>query len=149
MKKVLQQRVAQIKKICDEQCLQASDIANIVAAAGANFSMPTYYKLLSENAEAQDYYPNTIITIYEAIVAKYGECQEIEDSNARGEIIERDKTIDRLVKEYGAREQQLYADRKNVYENTIDILKEQIAFKDEEIRRQAALIEKLINKVVE
>ena len=138
----------QIKQICEEKCLQASDVADIVSETGDCISPPTIYKLLSDNSEDLGYQYHTVLTIYEALTAKYGDRPEIEDAQAQQIITEQDKTIDRLLKEYGEREK-LYADRKSVFESIIDILKEQIAFKDEEIRRQAALIEKLINKVVD
>lgn len=156
MKKTLRQRITQIKDIAVKEQLQVSDIADIVSEAGEYVSEPTLYKILGEDSENCNFQYHSVISVYEALIGRFGDMPDVQDADSLKRLLaERDKQIDRLVMQVEEKAEEfeqrdsIYADRKSVYEHAISLLTEQIAFKDEEIRRQAALIEKLINKIVE
>ena len=147
MEKTLRQRIAQIKDIAEAEKLSIADIADIVSETGEYVSEPTIRKMLSDSSESMGFQYHSVISIYEALINRFGDMPDIKDvEKLRLLIAERDKQIDRIVKEYIQREE-IYADRKGVFENTIRLLREQIAFKDKEIDRQAALIEKLVDRL--
>lgn len=156
MENTMRQRVTQIKEIVRDNELSISAIADIVSANGEYVSEPTIRKILTDDAEHLSFQAHSIISVYEALITKFGDQPEIKDVEAlKLLLVERDKQIDRIImqaersmEDYSHRDN-LYADRKSVFESTIELLREQIAVKDEEIRRQAALIEKLIDKIRE
>ena len=155
MEKTLRQRIAQIKDIAEAEKLSIADIADIVSETGEYVSEPTIRKMLSDSSESMGFQYHSVISIYEALINRFGDMPDIKDvEKLRLLIAERDKQIDRIVMQSEKRETELehrdeiYADRKSVYEAAIDLLKKQIEFKDEEIRKKDELIEKLINKIM-
>ena len=153
MKRILIQRVEQIREICAREQLQAADIADLVSFSGEYVSIPTIYKLLNEDLESSKFQHHSVIAVYEALINKYGDMPDVQDiGTLKFMIAERDKQLDRIMmqvelseEEHGHRDE-IYADRKHVYESTIQILREQLIVKDEEIRRLSGLIETLIGK---
>ena len=156
MKRILMQRVEQIREICAREQLQAADIADLVSFSGEYVSVPTIYKLLNEDLESSNFQHHSVIAVYEALINKFGDMPDVQDIGLLKHMItERDKQIDRIMmqvehseEEYQHRDE-IYADRKSVFENMIQLLREQLAIKDKEIDRQAALIEKLVAKITE
>jgi Fe2+ or Zn2+ uptake regulation protein len=157
MQLTLHQRIKQIREIIEKEKLSVADVVNSVYDNGENISERTVYKLLQDTEENDlRFRASTVLTVYEALLSRFGDRSEIQDvATLKHIIVEQDKQIDRLVmqleemtKEYECRDK-IYDDRKRVFESTIDLIKSQLAFKDDEIKTQATLIEKLINKVVE
>ena len=156
MESTMRQRVTQIKEIVKDNELSISAIADLVSMSGEYVSEPTNRKILADEAENLSFQSHSIIAVYEALITKYGDQPDIKDVDAlKMLIIEKDKQIDRIVmqaertQEDFSRRSDIYADRKSVYENMIQLLREQLAIKDKEIDRQAALIEKLVGKLTE
>lgn len=156
MKRILIQRVEQIREICTREKLQIADIADLVSFSGEYVSLPTISKLLNDDLESANFQHHSVIAVYEALINKYGDMPDVQDiGTLKFMLAERDKQIDRVMmqlehaaEEHGHRDV-IYADRKNVFENTIQLLREQLVIKDKEIDRQATLIEKLVTKLTE
>ena len=156
MEKTLRQRITDIKNICAKQGLPLSEIMKIISESGEYVSERTVQRILSKGSEDMSFQYHSVVAVYEALIDKYGDMPDIQDIEVlRKMVTDRDKQIDRLII-YGERKEEeheqrdgLYADRKHVFETTIEILKEQLAVKDEEIKRQAELIDKLVGRLVE
>ena len=156
MESTMRQRVTQIKEIVKDNELSISAIADLVSVSGEYVSEPTIRKILADEAENLSFQSHSIIAVYEALITKYGDQPDIKDVDAlKMLIMEKDKQIDRIIMQAERTQEDfslrsdIYADRKSVFENTIQLLREQLAIKDKEIDRQAALIEKLVAKLTE
>ena len=156
MEKTFRQRISQIKEIVEKEELSVGSVADLVSKSGEYVSEPTIRRMLNDDAETLSFQTHSVIAVYEALINKYGDQPEVKDVDAlKLLLMERDKQIDRIImqaertQEDFSQRDDIYADRKSVFENMIQLLREQLAIKDKEIDRQAALIEKLVAKITE
>lgn len=155
----MRQRVMQIKEICAREELRVPTIADIISENGEYVSERTLYTLLKDGSENMNFQHHTVITVYEALITRFGEMADVQEiETLKRLLVERDKQIDRIVMQAERREEdyenreKIYADRKKIYDTTIsmlqeqiDYLKSQIALKDKELHTKNDTIQRFIN----
>lgn len=133
MKKTVAERIRFIKKVREEQELSAAQIADLVSDNGEYVSERTIYKILADGSEEEGYQPHSVIAVFEALTAKYGDMSLPDDVGALRQLVAaRNRHIDSLVlqlenqaEEFGKREA-LFEERKAHFERTIALLEAQI-----------------------
>lgn len=158
MKKTVAERIRFIKKVREEQDLTVAQIADIVSDNGEYVSERTIYKMLADGSEEEGYQPHSVIAVFEALTAKYGDVSLPDDPGALRQLIaSRNRHIDSLVlqlenqaEEYAKREA-LFEERKANFERTISLLEAQLeqanarlTEREAAIARKDAILEKLI-----
>lgn len=158
MKKTVAERIRFIKKVREEQNLTVAQIADIVSDNGEYVSDRTIYKILADGSEEEGYQPHSVIAVFEALTAKYGDVSLPDDAGALRQLIaSRNRHIDSLVlqlenqaEEYAKREA-LFEERKANFERTISLLEAQLeqanarlTEREATIVRKDAILEKLI-----
>lgn len=160
MEKTMLNRILQLRDIKAKNGLTYEKIMQMIEDNGDYLSMRTLASVFTADLDETSFRVETVAMIYEALIMKYGETAEIKDFEAlRKMIISREKLIDSLMSQIETKEKHVnelsafYAERKENYERTISILQEQnaclleqIAIKDDEIRRQGNLLEKIVCK---
>ena len=146
MENIIHQRLKIIKDYKDKYKLTISAIMDIVTENGGYVSEGTAKKVFKDGSEDMGFHTSTILTIYDALVKKFGNELPTDTDELHNIVFRRNREIDRLVLElerlterYGEKEK-LFEERKKIYEQTIEILKSQIEKQNEQIQAQEAAI---------
>lgn len=139
------ERIKQLKEIKQRYNLTYPKIMDILSAHNCYACESTLKKIFSENSEEKGYQTETISQVYEAFVDEFPDdpafnnIETFKETNAQ---------LDRLMR----RLEDTYADRKESYIQTIDILtkqvehlQEQLADRDRSIARKDEILEKLLD----
>lgn len=138
-------RIKQLKELKQRHNLTYPKIMDILSAHSCGTCESTLKKIFSENSEEKGYQTETISQVYEALVDEFSDDPVFNDVNT---LKETNAQIDRLMR----RLEDTYADRKESYIQTIDILtkqvehlQEQLADRDRSIARKDEILEKLLD----
>lgn len=154
--RVMSKKIIVIKQIKNEHNLPNDEILNLVLKNGGSVSDSTLRRLLADGSEEQKFQYASVADIYNALTKEFGEDYSSDDPVALKTIIsERNRWIDRLAEEietlkedYAVREN-LYAERKENYEKTIELQKatyeQSLALLRERVAKQDIIIEKLLD----
>ena len=155
-KRVMSKKISIIKKIKEEHNLPNDLILDLVARNNGNVSESTLKRILADGSEDENFRYSSIADLYNALTMEFGEDFTTEDPAALKVILsERNKWIDRLAEEietlkddYSVREE-LYKERKENYEKTIELQKrtyeQSLSLLRERIEKQDIIIEKLLD----
>lgn len=160
--RIVRQRIKTMKEIKEKHNLTLSMIADIVESHGGYVSERTIAKAFGPGSEHKKYQFQSIANLYEALIEEYGETHEAKDPAVLAHIItERNTLIDSLIvqiedlNEDFERRLVFYKERKDIYENTIALLKEQIdrlnemiRIREDAIRRKDEIMEKLLDEAI-
>lgn len=159
-KRVISKKISVIKKIKEEHSLPNDYILDLVARNNGNVSDSTLRRILADGSEDEGFRYSSVADLYNALTMEFGEDYATDDPAALKVILsERNKWIDRLVEEietlkedYSVREQ-LYDERKDNYEKTIELQKltyeQSLALLRERIQKQDDIIERLLSAHLE
>lgn len=162
MERTVRERIKYIKHVRDKHNLTPTEILDICDKNGAYISDKTLCKILKEGSEEAKFQYNSIISVYEALYASFGDEDMTDDvTTLKRMIAERNRQIDNLLlqieKTHESYEARLVLcdDRKTVYESTINLLKSQLeqsnarlAECEAAIARKDAILERLIESHV-
>ena len=140
----MRQRIKEMKAIKAEHNLSIADILDLVADNGGYISESTAKKIFAVGSENKGFLAHSIITLYEALVSKFGDIPDVSDAKKLKRMVkERNKQIDNLMIRIEEREQHyaeqlaMFDERRVNFEKTIailqkqnDTLAEQVAFRD-------------------
>ena len=126
MDTVNRDRIKQLKELKQRHNLTYPKIMDILSMHNCGTCESTLKKLFSENSEEKGYQTETISQVYEALVDEFSDDPVFNDVET---LKETNIQIDRLMR----RLEDTYADRKESYIQTIEVLREQVAHLQEQI----------------
>lgn len=134
MERTVRERIRFIKNTVEKHKLSTKDILAVCDKNGGYVHEKTLAKILKDGSEDFKFHYQTIIGVYEALYAAFGD-EDIPDDVAtlKRMIAERNRQIDNLLmqiekmQEHFKTEMDLCEDRKKTYEKTIAVLEEQLA----------------------
>ena len=138
--------VQKLKKVRNEHGLSCQKIVDLVEQNGEYVSLSTVKRVFEEGSEDYRYqYENTLRPIANAVLGLYSDTTEAptaDEADAMKAIIAyKSDKIDELQAQILRSE--------DSYKRRIEFLKRQIDLKDERIDRRDALIERLVNKMLD
>lgn len=163
VEKLKRKTIRRLKEIKAEQGLSIAQIADMMETQGKFVSEATLKRVFAEGSEDTNFrYHDSIAPIADVLLDIYGDSSGLDDAESLRQIIrEKNKHIEALMikleeqSDAHAGKEDLYRERKSIYEHTIESLEEQVRIlnqrldaRDDCIERKDAVIEKLINKAI-
>lgn len=157
IEKMKRKQIRRLKEIKAEQGLSIAKIMELLDQKGKYVSEATLKKIFADGSEEKNFrYVDTIAPLADVLLDLYGDKSGIEDVESLREIIrEKNKMIESLMIKldeqkaiYNTKEQ-LYHERKTIFESQIEHLKGQIARYEIALDRKDAIIERLLSATIQ
>lgn len=156
IEKMKRRTIHRLKEIKAEQGLSIPKIMEMLEARGQFVSEPTLKKIFQDGSEEKNFrYQDTIMPVADVLLDIYGDKSGLDDAESLRNIIrEKNKFIELLMmklEEQAAEHKQkeeMYKDRKAIYEKQIEQIGGQIARYEKAIDRKDDLIERLLDATI-
>ena len=126
MERTVRERIKYIKHVRDKHNLSPTEILDICDKNGAYISDKTLCKILKEGSEECKFQYNSIISVYEALYATFGDEDMTDDVAALKRMIaERNRQIDNLLLQI-EKTHESYEELKKADEKTISLLEKDL-----------------------
>ena len=126
MERTVRERIRYIKHVRDKHELTPTEILDICDKNGAYISDKTLNKILKEGSEECKFQYNSIISVYEALYATFGDEDMTDDvATLKRMIAERNRQIDNLLLQI-EKTHESYEELKKADEKTIALLEKDL-----------------------
>lgn len=157
LEKLKRKTIKRLKQIKMEQGLSIPQIMELMEKQGKFVSEATLKKVFADGSEEKAFrYQDSIAPIADVLLDVYGDTSGMDDvESLRHFIKEKNKLIELLVikleekDDEAKRRDELYADRKAAFEKTIESLELQVHRLHEQVDRKDAMIEKMLDELLE
>ena len=156
IEKMKRRTIHRLKEIKAEQGLSIPKIMEMLEARGQFVSEPTLKKIFQDGSEEKNFrYQDTIMPVADVLLDIYGDKSGLDDAESLRNIIrEKNKFIELLMMKLEEQasehkqKEEMYKDRKAIYEKQIEQLGGQIARYEKAIDRKDDLIERLLDATI-
>ena len=147
---MLQEKIADIisrlKKVREENGLSYQRIVDLVEQNGGYVSLSTVRRVFEEGSESYGWqYENTLRPIADAVLGIYAPSEGVADE----ETVEALRAVIRYKNERLAELEAQLARAEDSYRRNLEFVKDQVVLKDTRIDRRDALIERLVDVVLD
>lgn len=155
-KKVIVRTIQRLKEIKEEQGLSVSQIMDKLAEKGYSVSEATLKRVFAPGSEKSSFrYQESIAPVAEVLFDEYGDTSGSEDPDTLRQIIrDRDKIIEQLMikieslEKTSAQMDKMYADRRQLLENQITQLTDEVRLLESQITKKDAMFERIMSALV-
>lgn len=138
--------ISKVKKVRDDNGLTCQAICDLVQKNGGNVSLSTVKRIFEDGSETYQFqYESTLKPVVDAILGIY-------DTDAKGATADEADAMKAIIDYKSDKIQELEVQLlrcEESYKRRIEFLKDQIALKDERIDRRDAMIEKLVEAILQ